>query len=538
MNFLGKTALNIQDNIGSKVSGMFSSRAVQSRDGKVPQHIRSEVLAYDTSGFYTNIDEINAKVGLSVGWVFSDIEILAKKVISSPLKVKRIEGEKSVDISNHPFEKLWASPNEFMTRSFLLQYIIFQLTVSKNGAFLYCAPNRNNPDEIVELWPIDSARVEVVHSKSTFVKHYLYTPRTGGPTYRINRDNVVWFRYPNIFDYWASMPPLYAALDPISIELGINSSQKKFYTKSRGVPLSVVSAHPDVGSADYEKFKADIKRQWENDGSSIAIARGGTIDVKTLGFSQRDLEILGNQSLTRDKIDSAIMGIPFRNPDFQSGEGLKQSEKFINSNVVHPLHVMLAEQITLQILIKYWGEGLRMEFDDIRTTDRALTMQEDNIQSRWTTIDEMRQKQGLPPLPDPEIGGLITPLATNPSFISELKGMSSDPSHIEKDPDVGNVPGARDSVATVNQLARGDEKAPMQDIKMQDIRNDLIRSDLKKWRTVAKRTMKKVGDPLARNFESRVVPINDAIEIRGALSSAYTEQQVSDIFETYLTKYN
>lgn len=521
-------------------------RAVWRSENKAPGHIRAEVTSTNEFNYaeYLNglTDEQRYRIAMSVGWVAADIDLISKKVSSSPLKVKKITNEKKTDIKNHDFEKLWRKPNEFMNSSFLLHHLITAITTSRSGAFLYLSPDRSNGNKIVEIWPINPSQMEPEKDRLNYIKHFWYTPDNGGVKYKIPAQYVVWFRYPDLDDYWASKPPLDALMNAISIELGMNESQKKFYTKSRGAPLSIISVDPDMSDPLYAQFKSDIRREWSSDNNTFTIARGGTLDVETLGYTSKELEILGNQELTRDKIDSVLLGIPFRR-DTGGSNALKDSDTFINNSIIFPLHMLISEQLTISAT-RFWGNDISIEFDDIRDRDRSLNMQEDNINSRWRTINEMRESQGFPPLDDDEIGDLLVPLATNPSYVSQVKGLTIDNSKVETPDEVGNLPEARDAQAVTNQLARGNT-SPQQAVEamklaearesFETMQHELIRADLKRWRVVAKRSFTK---GVEREFVTTVIPSMVKKAINMEIESAKTVDEIDELFRGYIEQYN
>jgi phage portal protein BeeE len=464
-------------------------------------------------------DETKQKIALSVSWIYSAIDLIASESAATAFHVMAFkENEKEVDIPNHPFENLLRQPNNYMTKTFLLRYTIYWLELSRVGAFWYLAPDRRT-GELSEIWPINPNQITVIPSATTFVDHFLYRPKGNlQKGYKIDPKYVVWFRYPDPHDLWGSLPPLLAALLPAEIELGIQSSQSKFYSESRGIPLSLVSLDPELGEADFESARADIKRDW-SEGSTIAIARSGDIDVKSLGFTQRDLEILGNQAITRDKIDSIFFGYPIRSERAFDGDGIKEADRLVKEKKIHPLLVLLAEEITKAIVKPYYDPLLTGKFDDVRTADRALNIQEASLKSRWRTMNDMRARDGDPPLEIPEfpgIGELPVWLATNPSFVAVRYGLNErvDGGNIEAPPGVGNLNDSHAPLGQMNQMLSDAEKMA-------------ISTELKRWKTVARRALSS-GEP--RMFVSSVIPDDMMAELQSKVIGAKSIDELDVIF--------
>jgi phage portal protein BeeE len=495
------------------------------RQNSIPPYMARDVAS--TSSIFTweqfwesKSEEEKQRIALSVSWIYSAIDLIASECAATGFHVKDVRpNEKEIDVPNHEFEKKLKTPNEFMTKTFLLRYTIYWLEMSRLGAFWYLAPDKNT-GELAEIWPINPNQMTVVPSTTQFVDHFIYKPQnTSERGYKINPKYVAWFRYPDPFDYWASLPPLLAALLPAEIELGIQNSQNKFYSESRGIPLSLVSLDPDLGEADFESARADIKEDWSS-GATIAIARAGDIDVKSLGFTQRDLEILGNQNITRDKIDSIFFGYPIRSDTAFDGDGIKEADRLVKEKKIFPLLTGLGEEITKSVIQKFYETKYIGMFDDVRTADRALNIQEDSLNSRWRTVNEMRAKDGLPPMADPElpnIGELLVWLATNPSFVATKYGLNArvDGGNIETPPDVGNLTDSEAPESFTNRLVNSQAEKVA------------VLTELKRWKTVAKRALKS-GEP--RDFISVVIPEILRDEIETGLLTAGSDTAIDTLF--------
>lgn len=486
---------------------------------------------------------------LAISWIYADIDMIARQTAAVPLRTRQIDSQNKDKYINTPFERLWNKPNPFMSRSFLFRYLIYWLMISRKGAFLYMAPNVDNPGEILEVWPINSNRVTPVVDRNHFVKFFAYETEQrdalgNKKAYKIDKDYVIWLRYPNPFDYWGSLPPLWAALQPAEIEEGISANQKKFYVDGRGLPLTLVSLDKNLSPPDYAQARADIRSDWEQDGKTLAVARAGTITTEALGFNQRDLEIISNQEITRDKIDSIFFGIPWRSEAMSSAEGIKQADRIIKETLIFPLLVLIAEQLTLQMLNPYFDEDAVAEFDDVRTTDRALTIQEKIVDQNWETIEGMRLKDGQPVFDIPNMPGyskLPVRLANNAAFVMAYYGLGQPTATPdEKKPmEVGNLPGARDSEAMTNQLAREDMRPDNITSSAQKSTDDIIfqeavKAELKRYKTVARRNFERAGDPLARPFKSDIIPDELMEAITDGLEHAQEYDEISAVFDVMM----
>src|SRR3990167_2393084 len=115
----------------------------------------------------------------TVSWIYSDIRIFANMFSGAAAQVIQIEGESRNSVKNHAFEQLLRKPNELIDGDFLWQYSIKWLMLSRLGAFWFLAPERGNPDQIAEIWPIPSNKILPIPDKEKLVKGYLYELNSG-----------------------------------------------------------------------------------------------------------------------------------------------------------------------------------------------------------------------------------------------------------------------------------------------------------------------------------------------------------------------
>jgi hypothetical protein len=128
----------------------------------------------------------------------------------------------------------------------------------------------------------------------------------------------------------------------MSVYGGITTSQRDLYNKGRGVPLSVISVDPNIGNEDFAIVRQQLRDDWESE-IRVAVTRAGSMNIGTVGISNRDLQVIEAQNFNRDEIDAVFMGgIPWRSDQFLSGDGLREANKQVKEVVIHPLHKMIS----------------------------------------------------------------------------------------------------------------------------------------------------------------------------------------------------
>ena len=484
-------------------------------------------------------DEKRQLIASRVSWIYSNVVRIGNEVSSAEFQVYKRSSKES-DLED-PFEEVMRFPNEFFDGRTLLRYTIWGLSLDSWGAFWYLAPDRNT-GQLREIWPIPLGRLEPVPNENKFIDHYIYTPKTDSTRrLKIPAALICRFVYAHPFNMYKSLPPLDAAGLAIDTYGGIAKTQRDLYTQSRGIPLSIISVDSNMSEPDFASVRQSLRDDWESE-RKIAIARAGTFDVKTLGLTSQQLQTVESSNYNRDEFDAIFMGgIQWRTDS--SGDEREEINKEIKEVVIRPLHQLLASQITLQVIGRYYGKEYFGEFDDIRAQDRSILLQERNVYFRSYTFDEARADLGQPPYSHPEFedyGELPYALATNAAFVQNYYGIAAakDPG-VEPD-DVGNLPDSQDETMTVNQLATAedaDADLKVASIAITDAIASGVQEELKRYQKVLLRIWRKHENTealLARKFDSDMLFPEIVDDITLSLTMVTSEEDIKAIFAKWL----
>jgi hypothetical protein len=541
-------------NVFDRMTGWFAERYQYASykfriPDKAPPYIRAELA---DMGVQQDIWEgwsrdKQAQVAARISWIYSNIFRISNEVSAADFRVIQ-KGSNQRDI-DHPLEAIMDYPNEFFDGISLLRYTIWGLSLGEYGGFWYLAPNKVT-GELEEIWPIPIDRLTPIKHSTRFISHYEYKPKRGGKKLRIRPEYIVRFFYSHPWDLWRNFTPLEAATMAMSVYGGITTSQRDLYNKGRGVPLSVISVDPNIGNEDFAIVRQQLRDDWESE-RRVAVTRAGSMNIGTVGISNRDLQVIEAQNFNRDEIDAVFMGgIPWRSDQFLSGDGLREANKQVKEVVIHPLHKMIEKQIYLGIIARFYDQDLRAKFDDIRAQDRSIQLQERNVYWRAKTVDEARMDLGLDPFPagtmlGDDHGDLPLSLSNNPAFIMAKTGLSTVPEEGsgdggEKD-EVGNLPGVRDEEALTTDLATGGEGLAT-DIKSIDARDAIysgMREELKRYKRVMLKEWRKnndQGDLLDRQFDTNVIMPIILDDIKNSLPLVQSEEDIQEIFDRWINQ--
>jgi HK97 family phage portal protein len=345
-------------------------------------------------------DEQMARLAVASAWAYSDIALIAREISQGVFGVNQKQGEKLIAVNDHPFEALIEGrPNRHMSQSFLWQYTITWLLLH-GETYWWLVLDKSG--ELREIYPIPASRMKPIPDPQTFIKFFSYTPRSGAPPKPIPVEQVCFFRLPNPFDYHRGLSPLSAYR--LALETDREAAEWNRNSYKKGLALrALISLRETISDPDYFRTKAELRRGVE-EGEQYLVARAGDLDIKNLGISQEDAEFLASREFNREEIDR-VYGIP---AGFWAKEATRANSEAATETLrtftIWPLMNMLAEDITAQVIIRYYGEGLRGGFNDIRPINRELQIKQEDHDRQIMSLDEVRAAKGLEKFPIPEIG--------------------------------------------------------------------------------------------------------------------------------------
>jgi len=365
-------------------------------------------------------------------WVYTAIGMIAREVSAAQFQVTRQTSvdDDPIQIANHPLEQLLRRPNPWLSRSFLWQYTTLWLELSGN-AYWFVLPVAGS---VAEIWPLPAHKVQVFPGNAQrFVDYYQY--EANGALFNIPAEFIVHFKLPNPFDIFRGLSPLVAAMLPADADSAMARWNAVFFGRDNVMPSAIInlsSGDPNapLDRADLESLKADLRSDYTASRRRTAITNANAISAVLLGWNPKDMDFIQGRQFTKDEI-FAIYGVPGGLLDKNATEANATiADKVFKEKTIWPLLTLIAETLTAQLVIPYYGCDDEAGFNDIRQGNRLLELQEVAAAGPYLTVDEVRARYWqLPPLPAGAgahlsaggLGGTPEPLAENPLSVLELK---------------------------------------------------------------------------------------------------------------------
>lgn len=452
-----------------------------------------------------------------LSWVFAAIEAKCNMAASATMDVKRLEREKTVDVPNHPFETLLRKPNPMQSRSALWYDTCAYYDLTGNA---YWWLNRSSEKvEPSEIWLIPSDRIRPVPDGQLYLKGFMYQPGGGAGEIPLELFEIVHFKRWNPRSRFIGMSAIESIALAATGDIAAQRWNTNYFGKDNAKIPGILAFDDVVGDAEWKRINQDVKQNYTGTQRRLMLLRGVGKKVSFLpnSISQKDMEFLGGRQFTKEEIWTVLApGLASILAVNATEANANAGERTFRSLAVWPLLTSLAEQITLDILPAY-GEGLTAEFEDVRITDKAMTLQERTAYERVHTVDEVREKYDeAEKLKDGEIGAMLVAIANSPAGAPKAEM----PVPVIVPP----------TTQPTEQGQPGQEQQPTdQQQAMPEVLPELVKAELGRWQRKATKALAR-GLKAQVVFDSEIIPatIKDAVIIE--LEDALSEDDIREAF--------
>ena len=394
--------------IADNIRGFFNQQEAQTDKKSYNNFPTSQVVfPFNTdAGFFSGTNQMSPE-GNSAA--LACLNVLGTAFSEPPLKVylKSTEGDEVID--NHPAAILLQNPNPNMTANLMNNYIVTSVAVYGDAFLLKL---RNESGQVLQLIPLLADMVEVKGNNEQLITKYEYKQK--GNTLEIPTEDMIHLRERiDPRNHRRGLSPLRSVMVEILGDAAA-SQMAAALVKNTGVPSVVISPKNDLAmtSDEAENIAEVFGRRFggENRGRPLVIS-GGEVDIQTLSFSPKDLEIGKLRYINEERI-SAVLGVPAILGGLGSGleratfSNVKELREFFTEQKLIPMWNHFANEFTKQLLLEDFETNPAYCFKYDLSNVRALSQDEDATMARivqgynagFITVNEARQANQLPAL--------------------------------------------------------------------------------------------------------------------------------------------
>lgn len=291
-------------------------------------------------------------------------------------------------VENHPLIDLLNNPNPYQTKFDLIEQTIINLELFGNAYWLVDFNSFNVPSQLQIL----CSKFMVPNIDNGVIMNYTY-----GGTQTIETKNIIHLQCPNPSNPLIGMGSLQASFTAYSLLRSSNEYDQAMFD-NMGIPSVLITSKSKVAKEVKDKFIADWKNKYGGTNKSGSIGfLDGEIEIKTLGYPQKDTTIVSTREYAIQEIAS-IFGIPMSmikgdaTNKASAEAGLYEFAKFTLS----PKLARISQQLTKQLASLY-DPNLIIAFanpvpDDV---EQLITKVDVLLKYNVITPDEARKIIGI-----------------------------------------------------------------------------------------------------------------------------------------------
>lgn len=509
----------------------FLDRLLDSIALRAAQRVYRPSFFNDPTGMesdFPSMATIEAQVG-AYEWstaLTAGLQALASIFKVAEFHVQRLEGEKRIEIANHEAEQLLNNPNEIMTRSdFREAALCWRLLAGHCAIWL----NRKKPDEKpVEMWILPAYEVRPHPDGRLSIDGYIYTPsNSGDEPHFIPKWQMLFWKGFNPSNPFVGTSFVNMLANPVLTDRHMAEWQRKHFGKESAKVPGVLAFPDPIPNSVWEQIKREFyKSDREGPRRHVLLMRNtgpGTPKWIQTYMSPAEMEFMKSRDWNRQEILNVLAPGLYTMLSPESTEANARVAKEMLRDSIWGLLVSLAEVIARDLLGAY-GKNLTCAFDDVRTPDRTILLEEQKQYAVTHTINEVRERfYKDKPLEDP-IGELL-PAVVAPASLS-LIGVPWERGQEEEQQD--------DLLPNAGPGSAPEKEPPAKDPELQYQQNEAQAKDLRLWRRIIKRNG--LAKALRRGFIPDALPARTAAAITRQLHSMDDESALAFFDELLATK--
>lgn len=328
--------------------------------------------------------------------------VIGNAVAKTQMQLFRIKGSSGKEIidevTDHEVLDLLNRPNQYQTGFELLREISISLDLQGNA---YVLKNRaETSNEIVELHLLRPDWVKVIPSEEKLVDHYEYRA-VGGIVQNFQPEDVIHIKEPNPKSSFYGMPTVKPALEVIrNMVFAIRWNQNFFYNNAR--PDFLIYTKSRMQDKDRNAFKQAWDSQFRGleRSNRFGFLYGEDTKIEILTKTLREMEFSKLIETSATEILAA-----FRVPQVLLGrKGVNRAETesqiyVFLSETVEPRVKHIFDKLN-EFLVEEYGSDLFLDWVDVTPENReSVILEYDNaLKNNWMVINEVRDRESLPPL--------------------------------------------------------------------------------------------------------------------------------------------
>jgi HK97 family phage portal protein len=313
------------------------------------------------------------------------------------------------EVTKHPLITLLDHPNPYMNSFDLWELTtLYQETVGSTFWYLELNPL----DRPMRIWPLPSHMVWIYPDVNT--GGFTYTFRG----FRYDENEIIHFRYPDPTNpYYYGLSPLRAAYNEALISSRY-AELKIARFENRAAPDVVVTPTEPIGQPERDRLEAQWNNKFRKGGAGRALVAESDVKVQLMNQQMGDIAALAEKGSNSDDICNAFH-VPLSMLSTNTNlANLQAADAQHATKCIEPRLLRRDQKLNEQLIPMFDPSGrLFFQADDPRPQNPEYDWRVIEAAGKFgfMTINEIRDGEGLPPVPWGDVPCPNPSSSTNPT---------------------------------------------------------------------------------------------------------------------------
>jgi HK97 family phage portal protein len=334
-------------------------------------------------------------------YIFACISKIGEKIGSIPLNLTQVVNSKGdlKQISSHPALDLIYRPNKLQTKNeFLMTTVINKKTAG--DAFIYKVKNASGRP--VELWNLRPDRMTIMVDPAKVIGGYKFL-KDNGTFVMFEPEEIIHIKdYPNPFNVYEGISALMPTRIRAQTEEYATRYQRDFFINSARPDAIITSERAITKKQEHDLRKRWIKKHGGIKNSSKIGFLGSGLKYEQISITQKDMDYIEGIKMTRDdilialKTPKSVLGIT---EDVNRANAETGMYVYLSETIVPEMNAIV-EKLNEEMTYIDFGENIFYSYPDPTPANREMQLKEyeNGIKNNWLLINEIRQRENLPPV--------------------------------------------------------------------------------------------------------------------------------------------
>ncbi|NLH78365.1 MAG: phage portal protein [Acidobacteria bacterium] len=387
------------------------------------------LLPWEQGTEYVKPDDMGTQVKANTSWVYIAANKNATAFANVPLRLyvaKRSAGQKLLvptkgitprvkahiqrsaglapwiakaaeieEVQEHPFLELLKNVNAF-TNSWQLLFDTDLFQELTGNSYWYIV--RDNLGLPAEIWSLPSQYMSIIPDAKNYIGGYKW--KRGTVDVFFEPQEIIHFKLPNPNNLYYGMSPLQAVRQAYNIQANMDTYQNAVFSND-GRLAGAFETDSALTEGAFTRLKEQVNQNFRGakNAGKIPVLESG-LHYKEYSLAPKELDFLNGRKWAQEEIVDAF-GQTLALYDKNTTRANSETALYLwMAHTIAPRHRMVEQKINEQLLAAY-DPSLFVAFDDCVPEDKefALKERQTNIQTGYMTINELRAREGLKPVP-------------------------------------------------------------------------------------------------------------------------------------------